>query len=107
MAPQVYRLDRLNADFVLPLLTELTIHAEGAAPVVFAPDRGWERLKARLARDLSEEGAVLPVQMKIVLQSLASLGSLTGRDYERERGFMAWRLPMWSGTSLTLHCTVV
>ena len=85
-APQVYRLDRLNADFVLPLLTELTAHAEGAAPVVFAPDRGWERLKERLARDLSEDGAVLPVQMKIALQGLASLRALTVRDYERAGG---------------------
>jgi hypothetical protein len=81
--PQMYPLDRLNADFVLPLLMELTALAEGMAPVVFAPDRGWERLKERLARDLSEDGAVLPVQMKIALQCLASLRSLTVRDYER------------------------
>jgi hypothetical protein len=86
VAPQVYRLDRLNADFVLPLLTELTAHTEGAAPVVLAPDRGWERLKERLARDLSEDGAVLPVQMKMALQGLASLRSLTVRDYERAEG---------------------
>jgi len=82
----VYRLDRLNADFVLPLLTERTANVEGAAPVVFAPDRGWGRLKARLARDLSQDGAVLPVQMKIALQGLASLRSLTVGDYERAGG---------------------
>ncbi|MGH8070186.1 MAG: hypothetical protein ACRERE_34055 [Candidatus Entotheonellia bacterium] len=86
VAPQVYRLDRLNADFVLPLLTELTAYREGAAPVVIAPDRGWERLKERLARDLSEDGAVLPVQMKMALQGLASLRALTVRDYERAGG---------------------
>jgi hypothetical protein len=63
VVPQVYRLDRLNANFVLPLLTELTADREGAASVVFAPDRGWERLKERLARDLSEDGAVLPVHL--------------------------------------------
>jgi hypothetical protein len=96
---QVYLLDRLNADFVLPLLTELTAHAEGTAPVVFAPDRGWEQLKERLARDLREDGAVLPVQMKIALQSLGSLRSLTVRDYERagrlhglEAAYVEWRI---------------
>jgi hypothetical protein len=82
----VYRLDRLNVDNVLPLLTELTANVEGADPVVFAPDRGWERLKERLARNLSQEGAVLPVQMKIASQGLASLRSLTVGDYERAGG---------------------
>ena len=86
VAPQVYRLDRLNADFVPPLLTELTSYSEGTAPVVFTPDRGWERLKERLARDLSEDGAILPIQMKIALQGLAILRSLTVRDYERAGG---------------------
>ncbi len=52
-------------------------------PVIFAPDRGWARLKGRLARDLSQDGAVLPVQMKTALQGLASLRSLTVGDYER------------------------
>jgi hypothetical protein len=85
-APQVYRLDRLNVDFVLPLLTELTANVEGANAVVFAPDRGWERLKGRLARDLSQDGAVLPAQMKIALQGLASLRSLTVGEYERAGG---------------------
>jgi Novel STAND NTPase 1 len=79
--PRVYPLDRLHAASVLPLLTELTANTEN--PSVFAPDRGWERLKGRLARDLTQDGAVLPVQMKMVLQGLASLGSLTVRDYER------------------------
>jgi hypothetical protein len=82
----VYRLDRLNVDNVLPLLTELTANVEGADLVVFAPDRGWERLKERLARNLSQEGAVLPVQMKIASQGLASLRSLTVGDYERAGG---------------------
>jgi hypothetical protein len=50
---------------------------------VLAPDRGWERLKGRLARDLSQDGTVLPVQMKVALQGLGSLRSLTVRDYER------------------------
>jgi hypothetical protein len=100
---QVYLLDRLNADFVLPLLTELTAHAEGTAPVVFAPDRGWEQLKERLARDLREDGAVLPVQMKIALQSLGSLRSLTVADGKRLR--TGWA-SSWFGGGLyrVAHC---
>jgi hypothetical protein len=82
--PAPYPLDRLHAASVLPLLTELTANTENL--IVFAPDRGWERLKGRLARDLGQDGAVLPVQMKIVLQGVASLGSLTVRDYERAGG---------------------
>jgi hypothetical protein len=103
VAPQVYRLDRLSANFVLPLLTELTVDAEG--PVVFAPDRGWERLKGRLARDLSQDGAVLPVQMKIVLQGLASLGSLTVREYERAGGLHGLEAAHveWHVASTALH----
>src|SRR5262249_18836174 len=85
--PEVYRLGRLNGDFVLPFLTELTANVDGENPVVYAPERGWERLKDRLARHLGHDGATLPAQMKIVLQGLASLPSLTARDYERVGGF--------------------
>ncbi|HEY44610.1 MAG TPA: hypothetical protein G4O11_11575 [Anaerolineae bacterium] len=86
VSPQVYRLDRLNVDSIQPFLTHLTSDTEGSDPVVFAPDHGWDRLKDRLARDLSKDGAVLPVQMKIALQNLAGLGALTVRDYERKGG---------------------
>jgi hypothetical protein len=86
VTPQVYRLGRLNGDFVLPLLTELTANDDEENPVVYAPEHGWDRLKERLARSLSHDGIVLPAQMKIVLQSLASLRSLTVRDYERAGG---------------------
>lgn len=86
VAPQVYRLDRLQVDFVEPLLTSLTTPVEGANPIVSAPEKGWDRLKNRLARDLGGDGTVLPAQMKIVLQGLASLGALTVREYERKGG---------------------
>jgi hypothetical protein len=101
--PRVYPLDRLHAASVLPLLTDLTTNAEN--PIVFAPDRGWERLKGRLARDLSQDGAVLPVQMKIVLQGLASLGSLTVRDYERVGGLHGLEAAHieWHVASTALH----
>jgi uncharacterized protein YjbI with pentapeptide repeats len=82
--PQVYRLDRLNVDCVPPLLASLTPDTEGAEPVVFAPERGWNKLKDRLARDLAKDGAVLPAQMKTTLQGLASLNALTIPEYERK-----------------------
>lgn len=84
VCPEVYRLDRLNMNFVQPLLTNLTHDVEGSDPVVFEPDRGWERLKNRLACDLGKDGAVLPIQMKIALQGLACLRGLTVRDYDRK-----------------------
>ena len=72
-----------NAEFLPPLLGELTNNAADGGPVVYAPERGWERLKTRLVRDLSQDKGVLPVQMKITLQGLASLIPLTVRAYER------------------------
>jgi hypothetical protein len=38
--PKVYRLDRLNSEFVLPLLMELTDNAEDDSPVISAPHHG-------------------------------------------------------------------
>jgi hypothetical protein len=84
--PEVYWLERLHEGFVLPLLTELTADVSGENPVVSAPERGWKRLKDRLARNLCYDGTALPAQMKIILQGLASLPSLTVRDYERVGG---------------------
>jgi uncharacterized protein YjbI with pentapeptide repeats len=84
--PEVYRLDRLNVDAVHPLLTSLTPARKGADPVVFAPERGWDKLKDRLARDLAKDGTVLPAQMKIALQGLASLNALTVPAYEHNGG---------------------
>ena len=86
VTPRVYQLDRLQGESILPFLTELTAPAGSVAPVVYAPERGWERLKIRLARDLSQERAVLPVQLKLALQGLASLKALTVREYDRAGG---------------------
>ncbi len=84
--PQVYQLDGLSAEFILPFFSELTSKTDDDAPVVYAPDRGWERLKSRIVQDLSQDEAILPVQMKSALQSLASLSPLTVRAYERAGG---------------------
>jgi Novel STAND NTPase 1 len=79
---RTYRLDRLQSIYVLPLLEELTRPSSDANPVISNPDKGWNRLKQRLARDLTVEGVVLPVQMKITFQGLANLGALTIHEYE-------------------------
>ncbi len=83
---EVYRLDRLQENIVVPLLTELTSSIDENAPVIYAPERGWDKLKERLANDLSQSGAVLPAQMKIALQGLARLKTLTIGDYQRLGG---------------------
>lgn len=85
LTPKVYRLDRLKADFILPLLTEMT-DADGKRLVVSNPERGWTKLRERLARDLTQEGSVLPVQMRLALQGLGSLRRLTVADYDRAGG---------------------
>ncbi|MGH7454800.1 MAG: hypothetical protein ACRENG_25815, partial [bacterium] len=86
VAPQVYALERLQEAVVQPLLTELTSSADENAPIIYAPDRGWDKLKQRLASDLSQPGAILPAQMKIAFQGLARLKTLTIGDYQRIGG---------------------
>jgi WD40 repeat protein len=83
VAPKVYHLDRLPSGFVEPLLTELTTPGDEAHPIIQSPGRGWDRLKQRLVRDLTQEGTVLPSQMRMAFQGLATLKALTIRDYER------------------------
>lgn len=79
---EIYRLDRLQENIVAPLLTELTTSADENAPIIYAPERGWDKLKQRLAKDLGEQ-SVLPAQMKIAIQGLARLKTLTIGDYQR------------------------
>jgi hypothetical protein len=86
VTPQVYALARLQEAVVQPLLTELTTSVDENAPIIYAPDRGWDKLKQRLANDLSQSSAVLPAQMKIVFLGLARLTTLTIGDYQRLGG---------------------
>jgi hypothetical protein len=84
--PRVYRLERLPAAFVRPLLDELTDDGQNG-PVVSDPRGGWDDLKGRLVRDLSRGDEVLPVQLKVALQGLAAWDSpLTEADYDRAGG---------------------
>jgi hypothetical protein len=79
--PEVYRLERLDADFIRPLLSRLT--EEGVAS---NPERGWTSLQERLVDDLAHRGWVLPIQMRVVLQGLSTLPELTIRAYNRVGG---------------------
>jgi hypothetical protein len=86
LEPSSFRLDRLRATYVRPLLERLTTPAEGEEPVIADPGRGWQSLKTRLARDLDRDGLVLPQQLKTVLAGLTSLRFLTVSQYERAGG---------------------
>jgi hypothetical protein len=86
LEPNYFRLDRLRATFVRPLLERLTTPAEGEEAVVANPERGWQPLKTRLARDLDGDGRVLPQQLKTVLAGLTSPRFLAVSQYERAGG---------------------
>jgi hypothetical protein len=82
--PETQRLDRLQTSYVAPLLARLAGTGEAAA--VRAPERGWDRLRQRLARDLERDGFVLPQQLRSALAGLRSLRYLTVADYEKAGG---------------------
>ena len=85
--PRTYRLERLEKSDVETLLTRLTESVDPSGPVVVATEAGWERLKERLARDLDQDGAILPVQMRTAFRGLTALPALTPRAYDREGAF--------------------
>jgi conflict system STAND superfamily ATPase len=80
---QLYPLDRLSPEFVRSLLNELTTAEDDSKPIISDPDRGWEKLKERIVRDLTQEGTVLPIRLKAVLQGLAGLTPLTVQRYKQ------------------------
>jgi hypothetical protein len=84
--PLVYQLDRLHPESARQVLDAMTSSTDPNAPVVAAPESGWPALRDRLVRDLSREGAVLPIQMSLALKGLGSLPYLTVREYERQGG---------------------
>ena len=83
---KTFRLPRLSQNLIAPLLDEITVSDTVDRPVVAHPERGWERLKGRLLRDLAQEGLILPVQLSLVLQALPRLPVLTVGEYERHGG---------------------
>jgi len=78
-----YQLDLLRVHVILPLLETLT-KSDDDTPVISNPTRGWERLKEKLANDLSQDGFVLAIQMRMALLGLEQLRYLTVSNYEKE-----------------------
>ena len=82
--PETHQLDRLQTAFVAPLLARLVGTSDAAA--IRAPERGWDRLRQRLASDLERGGFVLPQQLRSALAGLRGLRYLTVADYEKAGG---------------------
>ena len=81
-----YPLDRPSASVVRPLLDDLTEPDPVLGPVVADPENGWEQLKERLARDLEQDGQVLPIQLRATLAGLGGLPWLTVAAYRHVGG---------------------
>jgi hypothetical protein len=84
--PRFYPLDRLRPEAATEVLETLMKATDANAPVLSSPESGWPALRERLVRDLSREGAVLPIQMSLALKGLGNLPYLTVREYERHGG---------------------
>ena len=80
---RTYRLDRLDSVFVSPLLDELIHSGADGKSVISHPGNGWDRLKERLAKDLTTDGVVLPIQLRTALLAIGSLRDLTVRSYQK------------------------
>lgn len=80
-------LSRLDPHLIRPLF-ELITKSEPGDDVVESPANGWSQLKARLLRDLSASGQVLPMQLVIALDSLRRLRYLTTSEYVRSGGLL-------------------
>ena len=87
--PEIAResLARLEVNLAAPLLDRITGSAPDH-PVVSEPEFGWLQLRSRLLRDLERSGggAVLPIQLAVVLNSLRLVRFLTVGEYERNGG---------------------
>jgi hypothetical protein len=89
--PESQPLDRLSAQYLLPVLDELTRAVGADGPLIVAnPDAGWQQLKRRLERDLTRDDVVLPMQIQAAIQGLASLQNhfLTVGNYNRAGGLL-------------------
>jgi len=82
-----FPLDRLEAQYLAPVLDELT-PIEANPAVVEEPQAGWEQLKKRLVRDLQSDGLALPVRVLVAIRGLACLPGqiLTILNYESAGG---------------------
>jgi hypothetical protein len=79
---QALRLDRVPSAYIAELLTRIT-KGKPDAPVILDPEAGWNRLSERIVRDISQQGVVLPQQLKIMLGGIQNLKRLNVAEYER------------------------
>ncbi len=84
-AVEALRLDRVESPFILELLGRLT-EGKPDAPVIANPEAGWNKLRERIVRDISQQDVVLPQQLKIMLGGIQSLKRLNIAQYERAGG---------------------
>jgi hypothetical protein len=56
------------------------------APVIENPEAGWNRLRDRIVYDISQDGVILPQQLKIILGGIRSLRRLNVAEYESVGG---------------------
>ncbi|PYO64034.1 MAG: hypothetical protein DMD28_00195 [Gemmatimonadetes bacterium] len=78
---QTYTLYRLDPGSFKSLLDQLTTDT-GTRPVISNPERGWNRLRERLVKDLTTDSGILAIQARLALQGLDSLPALTVEEYE-------------------------
>lgn len=82
--PKSFSVARLEAEDVSALIDNLI-----RDDAVQRPENGFERLRERIAEQLSKYGpedGVLPIQMRVVLSGIAALPRLTPTDLERAGG---------------------
>jgi dihydroorotate dehydrogenase len=84
-AVEALRLDRVESPYISELLARLT-EGKPDAPIVADPDAGWNKLRERIVRDISQQDVVLPQQLKIMLGGIQSLKQLNIAQYERAGG---------------------
>ena len=68
------------------MLNDLTKAGHEKQPIILNPQRGWDELRQRLARDLTVDNGVLPMQLNLALRGLEQLRFLTVAEYRRIGG---------------------
>ena len=69
---EALRLDRVPSQYITELLTRLT-EGTPSEKIIADPEFGWNCLRDRIIRDISQQDVVLPQQLKIMLGGIQSL----------------------------------
>jgi hypothetical protein len=87
---QAMRINRVPSSYMAELLTRLTepktVDGHPDVQIIADPEAGWKKLKERIVRDISQQGVVLPQQLKVMLGGIQSLRRLNVRQYEQSGG---------------------